>query len=89
MGAILPKRLARDLIAISSSSRMPPMNLAPPENYLPGVIGRAARVGLKRSQPSHARALRNMRNHGEASGLSSISQRGAHDICSVRAVRSG
>jgi hypothetical protein len=30
-----------------------------------------------------------MRSQGEASGLSSSRRCGAHDICSVRAVRSG
>src|SRR5450755_5357 len=36
-------------------------------------------------QPIHARALRNMRIHGESSFHSS----GCHDICTVRNTRSG
>lgn len=45
MSAILPKRLAQDLIAISSSRRMPPMGLAPSGKCLTGEIDGAARAG--------------------------------------------
>lgn len=48
-----------------------------------------AQPGYSIVDASQARALRNMRSQGEASGLSLTCHCGAQDICRVRAVRSG